>query len=86
MFFSEDPDADVLGYEKNCRFAGMWLTHCLWVTGCLLVVVMANGDMQHCAVLAFLAKPRFLNVFVRCICLNCKIHLSKFQNIFLQIG
>ena len=53
--------------KKDCRFAQrlrMWLTHCLWVTGCLPAVVMANGDMQHCTVLAFLTTPRFLNVFV----------------------
>ena len=44
--------------------------HCLWVTGCLPVVVMANGDMQHCTVLAFSTNPRFL--LVHLIVLSCK--------------
>ena len=44
--------------------------HCLWVTGCLPVVVMAKGDMQHCTVLAFSTNPRFL--LVHLIVLSCK--------------
>ena len=63
--------------KKDCRFAQrlrMWLTHCLWVTGCLPAVVMANGDMQHCTVLAFLTTQDFW------------MYLSKLQNVFLQIG
>ena len=72
------PSMDPKISQKRCKSvknvvdlpSDVVVRHCLWVTGCLPVVVMAKGDMQHCTVLAFSTNPRFL--LVHLIVLSCK--------------